>query len=71
VYKGNLRRCGEEEARLQGGLHSRWHSAPSLSTDCCQARQEEQTNVSYSVRRRPRREVHRGYVNELGELPRQ
>jgi hypothetical protein len=57
--------------RIQGRLHPRWRSAPSLSTNRWQDRQEEQTNASYRVRRRPHREVRRGHVDELGELPRQ
>jgi hypothetical protein len=37
--KGHLWQCGEREAGLQGSLHPKWHSAPSLSVDSRKARQ--------------------------------
>jgi hypothetical protein len=57
--------------RLQGSLHLGWCSAPSLSIDHWQSRQEESTDASHRLYSQPRKEVRRGHADELGELPRQ
>jgi hypothetical protein len=48
--QGGIWRFGEGEARLQGSLHPRWHSAPSLSDDRWKSHQKEPTDTSHRVR---------------------
>jgi hypothetical protein len=57
--------------RLQGSLHPGWHSAPILSSYSWQALQKELSHTGHRIRSRPRRKVHGGDANELGELPHQ
>jgi hypothetical protein len=54
--------------RLQGSVYPEWRNAPFLPADRRQASLQEPTNPSNWICSRPRREVHEGTIDELGEV---
>jgi hypothetical protein len=56
--------------RLQGSLYLERCSVPSLSIDRRKVSVKEPTHPSDWICSRPRRKVHGGPTNELGEVPR-
>jgi hypothetical protein len=57
--------------RLQGSLYPVWNNVPQLPTYSWHDCKKESPHVGHWVRGGPRREMHGGDADELGEIPHQ